>query len=357
MATFKERAISDMRIPGYGGSYATSYALNDSAPLGRPSSWPESSRAMLNMGRYPYTPPGQMCEAFTSTNPDQSNVSWVSESVKYASWNRITLWGEVVCATQFGVNHTPGWVNNTRVMVWDAELWIRMRSTGQWVLIRKSSALSGGQYRGDYSGDYQGAADIRSESAGGTSFRVTNNPSAPGGALLVHYWWGGLSQFPLFNAYEVMDVVSAHKTALVLHNPTGADDREYSRFLNVVGADYYPSDGSVIVYPGVGFSRFKFVTAKWPNWQWHIMHTMTEADVNSIGLPPSLSGLSEGAAEPGPDPDPGPSGDTPPWPTVCRWTDVVANAGPPVEYAWDGIGVSQIETVGGLPPPMRRKNR
>jgi hypothetical protein len=38
------------------------------------------------------------------------------------------------------------------------------------------------------------------------------------------------------------------------------------------------------------------VTAKYPDWQWHVMHTMTEAQFNATnGYPSALTNLVEGA--------------------------------------------------------------
>lgn len=352
MGLFIERAISDMRIPGHSGSYATSYALNDDGTLQMNSSWTQFRRAMLAMGRYPYTPPGGTCEAFTNVNPDVGGLSWVASvepAALTAVWDKIAFWGEVTLSTTFP-SHAPGYVGNTRVAVWDCEVWIRLRSTGAWSLVRKSNDLGGMHYRADYSGT-NGSIQFRTEPSGYLSFRPLSSTNP---AYSAHYWWN-VPVYPTINAYQVVDVVVAQKVALVLHDSAGTDDREFSRFLIRTGADYYPTSNQAFSNnPGVGISRTRFVRARWPDWEWSVMHTMTEAQINGSGALPSVFvGAQEGIGETGGGDDP--STEQPPFPSVCKWESLVADAGPPVEYAWDGIGVSSTVTTGGMPPILRRR--
>lgn len=353
MPTFKERAIADMRIPGHAGSYATSYALNDDRSLQMPSTWTQASRAMLAMGRYPYTPPGGTCEAFTGVNPDVGGLSWVASvepGALTAVWDKLAFWGEVTLSTTFGNAHAPGYTGNTRVAVWDCEAWVRQRSTGLWLLVRKSSDLGGMHYRPDYAGT-NGNIQFRTEPSGYLSFRPLSSINP---AYSAHYWWN-VPVYPSINSYEVTDVVVAQKVALVLHDSAGTDDREFSRFMLRTGADYYPTSNQAFSNnPGVGQSRTKFIRAQWPNWEWGVMHTMTEAQINGSGaLPPTLASLQEGIGQTGGGSDP--STENPPYPSVCKWSAIVADAGPPVEYAWDELGVAATAVTGGVPPILRRR--
>lgn len=281
--------LSDMRRVGWSGSYATSYALNDDRSLQMPSTWTQASRAMLAMGRYPYTPPGGTCEAFTGVNPDVGGLSWVASvepGALTAVWDKLAFWGEVTLSTTFP-SHASGYVGNTRVAVWDCEVWIRLRSTGAWSLVRRSNDLGGMHYRADYAGT-NGNIQFRTEPSGYLSFRPLSSTNP---AYSAHYWWN-VPVYPTINAYEVVDVVVAQKVSLVLHDSAGTDDREFSRFMLRTGADYYPTSNQAFSNnPGVGQSRTKFIRAQWPNWEWGVMHTMTEAEFNAAGgYPAELAG-------------------------------------------------------------------
>lgn len=287
--SWSDVGLSDMRKTGWGGSYGTSYAANDDRPLQMNASWTQASRAMLAMGRYPYTPPGGTCEAFTSLNPDSGGLSWIASvepQALTAVWDKLAFWGELMLSTTFP-SHATGYTGNTRVQVWDCQAWIRLRSTGAWQLVRKSSSLGGMNYRLDYSST-NGNIQFRSEPGGYLSFRPLAGTSP---AYSAHYWWN-VPVYPTIDAYEVTDVLVAQKASLILHDSAGTDDREFSRFLIRTGADYYPTSNKAFGNnPGVGQGRAKFVRAKWPAWEWAVMHTMTEAEFNAAGgYPAALAG-------------------------------------------------------------------
>lgn len=266
-------ALSDMRRPGWAGSYLGSYSANDDVLWGRSavSYSSQSERAQLSMGRYASP------TAFTSTNPDYFELGWISDpAVLNATWGRLIFWNQVYLSNTYRDSHLPGFVNNTRVVSFNHQVWIKRKSTGTWDQIVFQPMNLGGEawsatfrVAGD-SGDF----DIRTETFGFRSVRPVMDATAPNVPYWVPHGYIGLVGI---NGADIAEVISTQAAALTLHDPSGADDRDYARFLLACGADYYPTTGSLSVYPGVGTSRHKFVTAKWPNYQWHVMHTMTEA--------------------------------------------------------------------------------
>lgn len=336
MASFLDVAVSDMRKPGFVGAYIDSYAPNSATPTGRNAGGRNSSqasRANLVMGRYP-TP-----VAFTGTNPDYAEVSWITNpTTTGALWTRALYWNQIYCADPWGISHTPGWINNTRVMSWDHQLWIKSKSTGQWTRYTLSDSLSGEAWSPNF-GSYGGqssSVDRRTESATGyQSIRLVYDSGEPTGVgyWIFHGYSGGIVSI---DPYDVAEVLASQKTSLVVHDLFYADDRDYSRFLLACGADYYPAT-SLPVYPGVGTSRHKLVRAKWPNWQYHVMHTMTEAQIRaSGGCPAELLALSEGGGAVEPPPGPGPGGTTIIAPTVGEWQPLLVSG----KAAWGASGVT-----------------
>lgn len=303
MASWLEIAIADMRIPGYAGSYATSYALNIANPWGRNANGqgsPQATKASLLMGRYAGP------DAFDpAINPDYAWVSWADYSpVNTQNWPRMLLWNQVYLTEQFTVNHTPGWINNTRVMFWDAQVWLKSKSTGQWTRLAFSNSFGGHAVSPDFRYEIFGDSpqrDLRTEAETGySSVRLIYSPTVPNANYpypnypywCFHGYAGGVQNI---DGPDIADVVISIKMALVVHDPNEADDREFARFTVGVGADYYPPSGAPYVYPGVGTSRHKLVTAKWPNWQYLVCHTMTEAQITDTnGYPSFFANLSEG---------------------------------------------------------------
>lgn len=295
MPTLAQVGIADMRRSG-SWSYIDSYARNEAPPTGRRigNNSAQYVRAGLQMGRY-------VQGAFTSTNPDYaSELSYLSPSdpIVTATYGRGLYWNQVYCADPWGTSHTTGWINNTRVMCWGFQFWIKSKSTGQWTLRTSTDAMSGEAWSPNFTvyGGQQNAIDIRNEpSTGYPSVRLVYDSSEPTGA---GYWiWHGYagSIFTVDPA-DVADVICLQKASLVVHDSFYADDRGYARFVLAMGGDWYPVSGSLAYYPGIGTSRHKLVTAKWPAWQYHVMHTMTEAQWNAVGgYPAVFDTLAEGS--------------------------------------------------------------
>lgn len=281
-------AVSDMRKVGWSGAYMDSYAPNDDLTYGRRPISSQRSRAQLSQGRYATS------AAFTPTNPDYSEVAWVTDpAVKNATWSRIIQWTHIYMSETYKTAHASGWVNNTRVAIWDCQVWVKSKTTGNWTRLSLSNTPGGEWWTPDfklYKGTKESTGDAyRIEGSGYPSIRTvlaaTGTPAGSPDANVGYWLWHGYSGLTAITGSDVADVVSCCKTALVLHNAGGTDDRDASRFLFAVGADYYPVSGSS--YPAVGTSRHRFVRAKYPSYQWHVMHTMTEAQFNAAGGHPS----------------------------------------------------------------------
>lgn len=305
-STWATVALSDMRIPGYTGTYTTSYAANDERTLGRRANGGLSSqylRACLVQGRYASP------DAFNSAiNPDYNEVSWITNTtVLTQEWPRMTHWNQLYLGEDFGLEHEQGWANNTRVMSWDHQVWIKRRSTGLWFRARLNDSMSGEGWSPNFK-NYGGNAasiyvDIRDEPYGFKSVRpvydsemtgvpgYTNEPTGSG------YWiFHGYSGVFAIDGRDIADVVVSQKASLVLHDTGGTDDRDKAHYLFAVGADYYPPSGGPYLYPSVGCSRHKRIVAQWPNWQFLVMHTMSLSQfAASNGYPSYFNDLVEGS--------------------------------------------------------------
>lgn len=335
MASFLDVAISDMRKPGFVGAYAASYALNDDVWWLRTSSSAFAYHAQLSQGIWPN--PYAFDPAY---NPDASELAWFNSAPQnQITWSRINSWYDSCLGETYKANHAPGWINNTHVMVWGLELWVKSKATGLWVRKIYDDAnvpkYSGGWNDSGnawYGMFYEYPNDAwKYPETGYMTWRFRYPVDPP--YLLVHAYSGEASIDP----YDIAAVISFCRASLVVRDPAKADDRDYSRFQLKAGSDYKPDDGRVTVYPGCGASRMKFVRAKWPNWQFHIMHTMTEAQISAPGgCPAELLALSEGGGAVEPPPGPGPGGTTILAPTVGEWQPLLVSG----KAAWGASGVT-----------------
>lgn len=324
MPTFKERAISDMRIPGHTGSYASSYAPGDGQFWAGTNQW--TYRSWLSMGRYVYTPPGGPCDGYNpAINPDYADgTAWETDpNIINGVYTQYLPWGQqMVSAAVQSPNSVTGWNHNTRTMFFDAEIWQKSKNTGLWTRLAAGQPLNDVLCNVDYQGgNIFNASDSRLEAiTGGKSYRPTYLSTARIRPYKVaHMFFERFVTFLNNNSADVADVLTFVKVSNVLHNPAGVDDRDTSALMVSWGCDAYNPSGGFPIQPGLGISRPRLVRAKWPNWEWLVFHTMTEAQINTTnGLPPSLVNLSEGSGSVSPPPvDPG----TPPTvsPTIIAW--------------------------------------
>jgi len=306
MPTLAQVMLADMRIAGHVGSYMSSYAPNEAPPSGRNigSSSAQYYRAGLQMGRYAVA-----AEAFSNTNPDYAaELSYISagSNMRTAYYDRALLWNQFFFADPWGPFGQPaGWVNNTRVKAWGFEFWIKSKSTGQWVRRATSDVMTGQGERPNFAVTYPNIKDERTESDGRVSIRLVRDAAAIGGYYIYHGYAGGTF---LIDPYDVADAICLMRTSLVVHDPFEADDRRFARMVAAVGGDWKPDPNVPMSYfPGIGTSRHKLVTARWPDWQFHVMATMTEAQMALPGgYPTEFNSIVEGSGtvvDPG-DPTP-----------------------------------------------------
>jgi hypothetical protein len=349
MTTLAQVGIADMRKPNFIGSYAQSYAPNGAPPTGRNTNANSIQyySANLSMGRYCVVP-----DVFDpNINPDAGQLTWIPQGspARSAIYSRCLYWNQLYCSDPWKLNHLPGWINNTRVMMWGFECWIKSKATGQWTRRTFTDTMSGEAWSPNFKvyGGQQGAIDMRTEpTTGYRSVRLVYDQSMPtgDGYWIFHGYAGSIFSI---DPTDVADVICLQKASLVVHDTFYADDRDYARFVLAMGGDWYPASGTLDIYPGIGTSRHKLVTAKWPNWQYHVMHTMTADQWNATnGYPSVFDTLSEGTLDdPGGDPGGGTGGNPTPQPvapTRGNWFNPVHDAGPPIVYAWEPAGVANV---------------
>lgn len=326
-------AAADMRRPGT-FSYIDSYARNTAPPTGRNAGGANSSqytRASNTMGRY------NGDDAFNaSINPDFGaelaylGTDRINSYYLGRSWGEIIPWNHIYCADPWGINHAAGWIDNTRSQWWDWQVWIKKKSTGEWIRVRNQNNWGGvpiwPNFRfEDYSKTWE---DIRTESNGFISCRLKYDPNAPYVSEGAGYWpyhgFAGVSRLSDFGIAiaDVADVVVSAKHSLVVHNPLVRDDRDYARFAVAIGADWYATprtDGNL----GCGTSRHKLATAKWPAFEYVTYHTAIETSIRasypSVFLN-AYDNIGDNPVDPPPPEPPGPA------PTAGNWFAVLSSS-------------------------------
>ena len=182
---------------------------------------------------------------------------WVPANARYKSnsfWNVIFPWFVIFD----GVGHEG---INTRVQIRHMKVWIKSRRTGDWRLAGESIGVQGAHYAKHLQGSDTGRPDVRAEPDGSTAIRP------PGGQTAYHGWCCGPATI---EGPDVAAVFVTLQARLVVDRRDRPDDRETSRYLVQVGADYYPDAKTqvaafapVAFNPGIGLSRFKRVTSDW----------------------------------------------------------------------------------------------
>jgi hypothetical protein len=182
---------------------------------------------------------------------------WAPANARFKSdayWNVILPWFWIYD----GVGHQG---TNTRVQVRRMKVWIKSRRSGDWRLASTAAGIDGAHYaKQSQSGDL-GKPDVRAEPDGSSAIRP------PGGAAIYHGWCCGPAPI---DGPDVAAVFVTLQARLVVDRSDRPDDRETSRYLMQVGADYYPDTRTQVAAfapstfnPGAGLSRFKLVTSDW----------------------------------------------------------------------------------------------
>ncbi len=254
-------------------------AKNDGLLAGRNTGSSQYRGASIVMGNY-----GSPL-AFTKTNPNYNETSWIVDAaannadyqklIAWPNWRGILHWNQLYRPT---TGHLSGFVDNTRVQMRNAQLWVKRRSTGQWIRLSKSNDIGGAAMNPNF-GDIPNVTwiyvDSRAESEG---VSVRHLPESQYGINIFHGWAGGIREI---DGTDIAAVWSSIETRLILHNPSGKDDRDSARYLMGCGADYYPNttkDRPFYLLPGVGTSRHTLVSKEWKTC---VMHTMNYDQVST----------------------------------------------------------------------------
>jgi hypothetical protein len=335
--SWQQVALECMRRPGVSTPYfPDSYAPNEARPFGRRAGGNQSSqydRAVLVMGRYLDS------RAFSaSTNPDYAEIGWRSAAsiadLSGRAWNELLMWSHVYVAEPYTAAILQ--TTNKRLVTWDWRMLIQSVSTGQWTQIAFTDSYGGHLISPDFRFEYptSPSVDSRIEASGYRSVRPVYDAGAPYASSGFPYWafhgYGGGNQF--VTASDVAQIVVSCKHALVLHSASGANDLNEKPFAFAIGADAYPTPRTYD-YPSVGCSRHLQTAAHWPDWQFCVMHTMTEAQLNAPGgVPPIFRDVFE-SYDPGGTSTPAPVVPAGPAPSKGRWVSIYNPTSPKARWA------------------------
>lgn len=187
------------------------------------------------------------------------------------NWNTILPWGQVY-ADQSQPNPDKTFPN-ARVHIKDLQLYIYLKNN-TWKLIQSDRNPEGAAYVEDYANDTHKKADIRRENGGGISVKA-------GSGFNFHFWSAsGRKAFDRNNIKGVFVICKARLIGFEKYDTL-------PKYLVNVGGDYWRNQ-TVVWTPGIvntvciGIGRFKHVT---PEWQYFIMHTFSQEEVNRIVFP------------------------------------------------------------------------
>lgn len=340
--SWRQVALECMRRPSFPTPYfPDSYALNEGRPLGRRARGGASNqyeRAVLVMGRYLDS------RAFSaSTNPDFAEIAYRDAAqiadLASRSWAEIQLWNQIFVAEPYTAAIAQ--TSNSRIGMWEWRLWIKSVSTGLWSVWSSAETWSGHLADQKFGNEYPPSppSGFRTEQPSGI---VTAKPvydlGAPFASDGFPYWiihgYAGQRAFP--TPSDVADILVCAKVTQFLDDPTRPDDTREGHWATAIGCDPYPTP-SIYDYPSTGCSIHRRIRARWPEHQYIVMHTMTEAQFNAPGgFPPFYADAYETYDEGGPIVfPPTPAG---PAPTKGRWVDIYNPSSP--KGRWTDIAAS-----------------
>lgn len=351
--SWREVAIECMRRPGFPTPYfPDSYALNEAKPLGRQVNGNGSSqydRAVLVMGRYLDS------RAFSpSTNPDFQELAYLDSAtlsdLASRSWNELLMWCQVYVAEPYTAAILQ--TMNQRLVLWDWRMLIQSVSTGQWIQSAYSDAYFGHLISPDFRFEYPAtpAVNERIEASGYKSVRPVYDAAAPYAGQGFPYWafhgYTGGNQF--VTASDVAQIVVSCKMSRIVDNPALPFDAAERPFAFGLGVDAYPTP-RIYLYPSVGCSRHRQVAAVWPDYQFCVMTTQTEAQINAPGgVPPIFASAAETYDEGGGGGTVTPPG---PAPSKGRWVDIYNPTSPKARWADIAASVA-VAPQWGAPVPL-----
>jgi hypothetical protein len=208
---------------------------------------------------------------------------WSTHSLVHAGTNpprpettHMDWWGEIyVDSSDY---HAP----NTRVALANGKLLVLYEGATTWRIVQDTRVIEGGAWTEDFKRQDQ-PIDMRVEPGGSRSIVPHEGHNA-------HFW-------PKVGFYKVEGrlraVMSIVHTRLILADAKRADDRESSKYLIGLGADWRKPDGSCPIRhtdkgdlpecTGVGHGK---ETRPTTSWRVVVFHTMSEADLATLPMPP-----------------------------------------------------------------------
>jgi hypothetical protein len=170
-----------------------------------------------------------------------------------AGMSAITGWGQIYADA---TNAQPA---NVRVELRNMETYVWSDSNHAWTRVQSAAHVEGAHFVEDFSGNSSIPTDLRAESDGGTSTAMVSGYN-------FHFWpANGRGNLP--NPSDVGAVFTTVQARLILDDPSGPDNRNQARYLANTGADWWRTTtapyGDGTNNPGVGQSRFTYLTTNW----------------------------------------------------------------------------------------------
>jgi hypothetical protein len=209
------------------------------------------------------------------TEPSASSLPKNWKGLPATEWRAVTPWFVVYPGEEFFT------APNTAVQIGGIQLWYFSKSNALWKLVASNDKPT---WQGNYDskGGWVRAEQVPAElrSCAGI-FAPPQGQHAHGGLTKFPTPWGAPGGQPDIDALLV--IVSHRLVRLRSDQP---DDRAFSRYVVMAGADYYPNVNSRLAdlnapyVPGVGLGQFKLST---PEWQYASMFVQSRsADLKKL---------------------------------------------------------------------------
>ncbi len=189
-------------------------------------------------------------------------------------WNAFVSWGQLFVDESQNNSENPA--PNTRVAIKNIKAYL-LKGSGQWTVLQIDNHVTGALFAEDFQNNTNIVANIRTETEGGISVTA-------GQGYNFHFYANNRVNI---NPTDIKGILVAIEARLILDNPSGIDDREYSKYILSAGADYW-KNLSAFWSPDlsnngdVGIGRFKKVTKYWRTFY---VHSIKSEDFEKFPIP------------------------------------------------------------------------
>ena len=170
-----------------------------------------------------------------------------------AGMSAITGWGQIYSDAS---NVQPA---NVRVELRNMETYVWSNTNHAWTRVQAAAHVDGAHFVEDFAGNAATPTDLRAEPDGGVSTGMASGFN--------FHFWPATGRGALPNPSDVGGVYTTVQARLILDNPSGPDNRGQARYLANTGGDWWRTTsigyGDGTNNPGVGQSRFTYVTSDW----------------------------------------------------------------------------------------------